>query len=1467
MNHQNVQINSTFAYKLIYIFRITSDHLHDGCLKIGDTFIRTDKPLDQLKPNCGDLNYAAKNRIDQYTQTAGIQYELLHTEIAAYINNDRSSKNFGKLLSFRDYQVHEVLRRSGIKNHYFDAERKRNEWFECDLPTAINAIKAVKDGRSSLTGKDISKGRSPIVFRPEQEDAIKQTIRTFKHGNQMLWNAKMRFGKTLSALEVIKREGYKRSIIITHRPVVDKGWFEDFDKIFYNRPEYKYGSNNNGDKLQDLLAKGGPFVYFKSIQDLRGSDAVGGKFDKNNEIFDIDWDLVIIDEAHEGTQTKLGQAVKDNLIKPNTKVLDLSGTPFNILAKFETGDIYTWDYIMEQEAKKDWALLHFGDSNPYEDLPVMNIYTYHLEKTFRSYADLMDKAFKFSEFFRVWTGDVEKDREHMPVDAKVGDFVHEKDVKAFVELLRKSDANDNYPFSTDKYRDYFRHSLWIVPGVKEARALSIMLRMDPVFGQFQIVNVAGKGDEEIETRDALGKVQEAITDHPENTRTITISCGRLTTGVTVPEWTAVLMMAGTYSTSAAQYLQTIFRVQSPANINGKTKDNCYVFDFAPDRTLKMLTDSVFLSAKARNQNITREACMGKFLNYCPVVAVNGSEMKEYKVSELLQELKRAYIERVQKNGFDDPHLYNNELLCKLTGQSLDDFQKLNAIIGASKQAKKVKDIDINKEGFTDEEYEKLKEIERKPKAELTEEEKKQKAEFEERKKNRQIAISNLRGISIRIPLLVYGMDKNIDSSFSIDDLTTIIDDTSWEEFMPKGVDKRFFKKFTKYYDKETFIGASTIIRAKSKNADELDPEERIKEIAGLFATFKNPDKETVLTPWRVVNMHMSETIGGYDFFDENNENTIPNPRFVDQGDVTKEVFNRKAKVLEINSKTGLYPLYVAYTLYREATQNIPAKELAFERKLEAWDEVVKNNVFVICKTEMAKSITRRTLLGYREGKINAHAFDDLVMQMKDKQQQLINKIKNPSFWNIEESGEMKFNAVVGNPPYQIMDGGAKASALPVYHHFMVFATKLKPDYISLITPSRWFTGGKGLDDFRKQMLLDSHFKVIIDHPDSSDCFPTVDIKGGVNYFLWAKDWNGPCDIKSYKGEELVSESCRPLLEPGCDVFIRNNSLVSIFRKANQKNFLPFSELVSPLKPYGLRGDTFKNPAKYGLPPLSSQYIPGGYTVFGLNEKLQRVKMFAPADYPFPKKEYLGGLKMFMARNLGSGAFGEKLVRPIFAYPKEACTETYVVIGPFKSDLEMINCWRYMCSKFFRTLLSIKKNDQGAAQSVYRYIPLENFGESSDINFKGSLNVLDNSLFDKYGFSSEERQYIEQHVQSMINEDIPGIRTEEDTHLIFLTKGGHVIAKAKTMNGKFVVLKGSHCSLDKSFSISSSYGNLIKTLRDKGIIVGDEFSNDYSFDSPSAASTVIFGRNSNGTIDWKDCFGNTFKEKSREKPKE
>lgn len=1359
---ENISFENVFSYKLIYILAI-NDEAHEGLLKIGDATLKTDQPIEKLIPNCSLLNKSAKKRIETYTNTAGIDYKLLYTQLAVKKEKNKIDKK-DKLVAFRDYEVHNVLKASNIKPEKLVKSR---EWFRLDLETAKKAIEAVINNEKNLLKKDI-KAYTPIIFRPEQEEAIDKTVKLFtstkkKEFSKMLWNAKMRFGKTVSALEVIRQCKFNKTIIITHRPVVDKGWEEDFNKIFYNEKNFIYGSKKDS-SLKELIVSKKKFVYFASIQDLRNSKTVGGIYDKNDDVFDTEWDLVIVDEAHEGTTTALGDEVIKRLVKSNsshnTKFLALSGTPFNIIDEYNDEKcVYTWDYIMEQDSKEKWSENHFGDSNPYEELPKMHIYTYNLGELLKTkYVE--DKAFNFKEFFRTWTGNIKIDLKQMPKNANIGDFVHENDIISFLNLITKKDSQNNYPFATEKYRDLFRHTLWMVPGVKEAKALSELMKSHPVFGStaFKIVNVAGDGDSEEENKDALNLVKTAIKEAGTEGYTITLSCGKLTTGVTIREWTAVMMLAGSYSTSASTYLQTIFRVQSPCNLNGKIKTDCYVFDFAPDRALKVIAESVNISTKpGRINSEEKQKILGAFLNYCPVISLEGTKMKELSTSRLLQRVKRVYAEKAIKNGFDDDSLYSDELL-KLQNVDVEKFKGLQKILEQTKSLGKTKQIDINKQGLTDEEYEELERLEKKQKKnkkELTPEEKEELERRKEILNNKAIAKSILRSISIRIPLLIYGANIAFNEDITIENLTELVDDVSWQEFMPKGVTKDLFKEFIKYYDKEVFIVAGLKIRDIVKSADNLPILERIKEITKLFSYFKNPDKETVLTPWRVVNMHMSDCLGGYDFFDEEHIEEISEPRLVNRGQVTKDIFDKKdTHILEVNSKTGLYPLYMTYSIYRYKLERLKAvkNEISTEDENNLWIEIVRNNIFVICKTEMAKYITNRTLLGYKQINlnskigINAHCFDDLLKCMTDKTDRFIKRIQRTSFWLNEGNEIMKFDAIVGNPPYMIMDGGAKASAKPIYNYFIESSKKVKPKYMSFIIPTRWYTGGKGLDDFRKSMLNDKHMELIHDYLTPEYIFSNTNIRGGVCYFLWNKDYNNEVDlirVITHQNEKIVSDIKRKFKIEEVDIFIRDAQAILILDKIVKQETKLLSMYVSSLKPFGFRGYFIKDKRFH----LDKNNLDNPIICYGKGKLLGYVERAEVKNHI----EWIDVWKIFTPRanNIGTELSDDNL-NSFIGEPGSICTESYIAMGMELNltKIMAINLTKYLKTKFLRFLHGIAKSSQDATAKTYQFVPLQDFSDESDIDWSKSIAEIDQQLYAKYKFSKDEIDYVESKIKPM-----------------------------------------------------------------------------------------------------------------------
>ena len=1089
------------SYNVIYIYAIEDD-AHKGLLKIGRSSLSSSYSIAQLPPNSPQLNQSAHLRIQQQTKTALVNYKLLHTELA--VRTIRMKDGSTQIGSFVDDDVHHVLLNSHFQARKFVESGRSSEWFEVDIETAKLAIAAVKQGQKSLIAEktDSSSFKPAITLRKEQRENVDYTSKILQTYDTMLWNCKMRYGKTVTAYELIKRQGYQKVIVITHRPAVEDSWGSDHDLMFdgdshlfidkTKNLSYVYDDKidyQNDVNLREVVSSGKPFVYFASIQDLRGSAIVGGKYNKNNAVFETDWDMLIVDEAHEGTMTDLGDAVIKALRKAHTKVLLLSGTPYNMLKEFDENK-YTWTYVDEQRAKQEWDEEHPNEKNPYEELPRMNIYTFDLsDKIPTSYRYVTeDAAFNFREFFRTWTGDIDKDYRVIPDDTKVGDFVHSDDVYRFLSLISEENADSNYPFSCEEFRDMFAHTFWIVPGVKEAKALSAMIQNHPNFKDFEVVNIAGDGDEEKPYDEALALVKSCIKSYP---RTITISCGRLTTGVTVREWTGIMMLSGSANTSAQGYMQAIFRVQSPGVINGKQKTNCYVFDFAPDRTLKVVAEVHRVTNKSTHDDDKAKAALGEFINFCPIIAVEGTVMRTYDVMEMMRQIKRISVENAINSGFDDDTIYISDAGMKLTDFDTEILRRLSDVVLPQKKGKKATDVPVNDHGLTDEKRKLAEKAKRKPKKELTEEEKQALELYKKQKEEQKKLFNLLRAVSIRLPLLFYGADADITEIIHLKDFVNIVDAESWEEFMPKGLKQELFLDILKYYDEDVVVGAGLRIRKLSKAADELPPTLRAKRIVEIMSKFKNPDKETVLTPWRVVNMHMGRTLGGYNFFDEQYNRDIDEPRLIDNGDVTADIFlNSEAKVLEMNSKSGLYPLYLAYSFYM---LNVSGKEkdMPLEQAQKIWFDTLDNHIFVLCKTKMARMITIRTLVGYSNKAVHAIYLTKLVEERMKDLNRLANKLTNPNTWGI--GGErMKFEAVVGNPPYQLTKNGNNEQ---IHFAFLELAYKVAEQYVSIIQPLNWLNNNKLLEK-----VID-HVVILYRYSDSKSVFSTVQIPSGVGYSL------------------------------------------------------------------------------------------------------------------------------------------------------------------------------------------------------------------------------------------------------------------------------------------------------------------------------------------------------------------------------
>lgn len=1297
---------------------------------------------------------------------------------------------------------------------------------------------AIYDSYTKNTSSGYTPG-APIVLRDEQKEAVRKAKARFKgqKGRKFLWNAKMRFGKTLSALQLVKELDARRTLIVTHRPVVDANFREDFDKIFQDSADWIYASrSDNGGtgeiaSLEKELSGNSEkhYVFFASMQYLCRSNLVNSKVNADDNalkhlILNNEWDLVVVDEAHEATTgDTLGGAVVKYLSGKKANVLHLSGTPFNLYYEFADSEIFTWDYIQEQTKKAKLKADGVPDcENPYITLPKMNIFTYDL-KNLRGGIQVPDGAqFSPSEFFRTWSGNPKKDKAEMPEGAK-GKFVHEEAVNNFLNLLcGGEDGGNNYPFSTEEYQENFNHTLWVVPGVKEAKALTELLRNHEIFGHgaFNIINVAGDGDGSDEERsNALDKVLNAIGEAPDQTSTITISCGRLTTGVTVAPWTAVFYLKGSDNTSAATYMQTIFRVQSAHVYKGKMKSECYVFDFAPDRSLRAVAETAkFYNLDAKQRAVASQASedsdfakLREFMSFCPVISLDGGEMKPFDEHRLFDQLNSIYIDRIISSGYTDNALFNKDAIMQMDPDALKVLDSLDAKDQINSKGKgkcnhklNMADNGLNGRGGAPD-SDPGDGSQSQPSGLTDEQKAERKAKREELEKRR----AKLRDITIRIPLLIFGGEFNDDDDIKLENFTRKVKDESWREFMPKGISKDDFNKLKKGINASMFVKAGRQIRKMTRDADSMHVEERIAMIAKVHDWFNNPNKETVLTPWRVVNMHLSDCLGGYCFMNESftgpNEIEVPTqdgslfefaetiqPRFVSRGDVTREVFGcdserpiaktssgdsaavlakdgslRPAnvmgiKILEINSKTGLYPLYATYSLYRNRLQDFidaglvadRREDLSVEEEQVVWDDVLQNNLYVISNTDMAEGITRRTLYGFREVKGTHIKHEPIVEQAKTDIDALSLRLRSNLFWNGKNSSNtmLKFTAVIGNPPYQINDGsGATTDASnPIYHEFVRLSKMVSSNYVSLIIPSKWMIGGKPiLKKFKDEMFEDKHLTQFFDFENGRYLFTSAYNDGGICYFLRNSDVSVDKLKYSYTNINGIRQySTKTLKTEGIDIVVRDILQEPIITKV-LKNSTCLSTIISKTKPFGIRKDLFNKPERYPFANPSVNKFNNSVLIFGvkgIKGGAKRTQAFINRDTVSKNKEWIDKYKIFFTTSYSANAATPPA--HIESNPEEVCTETFIVIGPFELKDTMLNCSKYLNTTFLKALLFFGHGTMQVTADVFRFVPLQDFSAESDVPWDKSIEEIDEYLFDKYDLSYTERDFIRRMIKPM-----------------------------------------------------------------------------------------------------------------------
>lgn len=1248
-----------------------------------------------------------------------------------------------------------------------------------------------------------------------------------------------------------KRLNARKVLIVTNRPAIANSWFEDFSKFVDG---YWFVSETDSLKGQPTLSRdeyltshlGEPQIVFLSLQDLKGSRYFGGNYNKLDWVASLDWDLLVVDECHEGVDTDRTDAALDIVKRKYT--LQLSGTPFKQLAnaKFAQDAIYNWTYLDEQKAKQ--VELTNGDENgSHVNLPDLHLYTYRISEMTADAVNAgididdntYDYAFDLNEFFAT-------DSQNR--------FVHENDVKAFLHNLT---TNEKYPFSTPELRNELKHTFWYVGNrVNSVKALAQLLKQDPVFENYEVVIAAGDGRSfEEEAEDVAGneksfeRAKKAIANHD---KTITLSCGQLTTGVTIKEWSAVLML--TDISSPALYMQAAFRAQNPYSwtetVDGQTiihrKKSAYLFDFSPTRVLRIYDSFAnALSPVAAVGQITesqRRDNIRELLNFFPVISEDrDGRMVELDASQVLTFPNALAATEIVKARFMSNLLFNDsiknvfslprqaeEILNKMDVETnkrvVDSKADLDLDHGRELQANTTKRIDQNQglilgqkiyannidravDQFTEsvatepdqaserlisevthqtepviakvkETYHQTKgemddlyrEIQQKQKLIVDEyvskdiaerdpdqlkqalirsietdlvhhevEKQEQKAVETERKSKEEQVKEHLRAFTRTIPMCI--MANRTGQTITIDNFDDVITDEDFEDLT--NITKEEFaqlrdgfdyddengvrRHFGGVFDKYCFNAAIAEFVEKKNQLGKY----WLNDQHDIFEWIPNQKNNQIFTPKRVVAMMVDDL-----------EKERP------------DLFNSThSRFIDLYIKSGLYVTEIAKRLFTNTRH-------FYNNDNDCIKHILENQVYGLAPTNILYNITLSTIFSGAEGlnikTDNIKQYDLLTDAKNGTARQAVMALFN-------NSGDLmfKFDAVVGNPPYQVNDNGGdrqngtvNASASPVYDKFVNSAKSLDPGVISMIMPSRWLSGaGKGLKEFGRTMLQDTHIKSIHIFPNSRDIFPSVDIKGGVCYFLRDTNYAGAADITIQNGDNITT-SHRFLDTTGTGTFIQFTELASIYGKvAPDIKKGTIQSIMSVRKPYGFSTDIIGNYRKYGLPEMyNERQRDSDLEMWGLLRG-KRTLVYLPENYPIPvyplglNKDNFKKWKVFVPYAYGCGALGEEIPTPILGTPIQICTETFMQYGAWGAEPEAKAALRYLKTKFFRVLVGILKTTQHST-TTFKFVPLQDFTANSDIDWSKSIPEIDQQLYRKYGLTDEEIGFIETHVKPM-----------------------------------------------------------------------------------------------------------------------
>lgn len=1279
---------------------------------------------------------------------------------------------------FRDYSVHQYLEKDLSKQRLLPIDLSGETYYSkeffknTEVKDIDNAIEDIKTNFKNNTGKYeyySSSNKLPQTYhfkrgddwklRPNQKEVVDNFVKAISIGRKnLLMYAVMRFGKSFTSLCCALEMKAKLVLVVSAKADVKDEWKKTVESAG-NFKEYKFLDSEDllrNDKAIDVsFSQNKKVVLFLTLQDLQGENIK----EKHKELFSKQIDLLIVDETHFGARAEsFGKILKNagynktdekNLQKIDDEAVDaqtadeqikklnasirlhLSGTPYRILmgSEFEKEDIISFvqfsDIVAEQE-KWDKENLQKDDveewDNPYYGFPQMIRFAFNPNKSSRKKMEALKRSgvsFALSKLFEPKSITLDKKK------CKHKNFINEKEILELLQVIDGSKADDALlgflDYDKIKHGKMCRHIVMVLPYCASCDAMEELIKTNKTdfknLNEYEIVNISGLESSKMfkTPNDVKNKIKEC---EANDIKTITLTVNRMLTGSTVEQWDTMLYLKDT--ASPQEYDQSIFRLQNQyirtlSNNKGTIRENLkpqtLLVDFDPNRLFRMQEQKslIYNVNTEKNGNRKLRERIQDELRISPIIVMNHNKIKKVTATNILEYISEYNNQRsVSDEVLDIPvdlSLLNDENIRK-TIESQGEFNSKQGLTIPSNEG----EGDDIETGDTDS-------GDKNPKVKNDKEK-----DYSETKNDKEIQKLENK-IKTYYQRILFFSFLTKDEVSSLDDILDVIESTDNKRLAKNLlIDKYVLEKVSQSMDPFK----RSRLDYKIQNISTLANDETKSEIERALTSikrFNRMSESEVVTPAKVCDEMV---------------NLLPENSL-------REIVNKNERFLDIGCKSGEYAVAIYNKLRRE---------------LKFSHDEVKDLIYAIPTSSIAYEFTRKfyEILGLSIENIatNFNAYDLLEIKDKDDNidyEKIINILEQDKrFCNIKldekiKAGDnrVKFGAVLGNPPYQekISDEKANSSlSRQLFPNYIKLSMELTNEFTSLIVPARWFTGDaqdKSFLKLREYIKNRNNISEINFYEDTSDIFDSVEIKGGICYFLSSNNHEGELDFIKHVNGKCISNT-RNLFIEGLDVILTDKYQFSILNKVKNDKFIPLTKITKGRNAFGVIGK------QSVVDEVSTETKFKG--ACELRCKANEIR-YIKEDKITKNIDVFNSYKVFISKSAGAPHTDKKVIgQPYIGQKKSACTDSLIPIGKFETLIQAENLKKYLETKFLRFMVTLVKSSQNTTQIVYRFVPMQDFTNESDIDWTKSINEIDEQLFNKYNLTEEERNHIKSSIKDM-----------------------------------------------------------------------------------------------------------------------